>query len=285
MSARWIRVEADIVDHPKTGRLEVLLNNPCAGWYVMRALSWLSRFCPTGHVRDTDGTSLERSCQWSGAPGELLSALVTAGWLDEVRNGGWEWHDWTEHQGKVADRAKKERERKATYRARLRAEADQQRVGGVPQLSHGTSAGRPAQRDETRRDETVVTTLSSSSELDAVGAGREQLVLEPDLQEKAPTTDVALEEKLTDDEFQVFEHWRTKRRPRAKASPERKRIIAKALKLYSVADLQRAIDGVAKSPHHMGQNDRHTVYDDIELILRDAKRIEGFIALAEGRAA
>lgn len=101
-----------------------------------------------------------------------------------------------------------------------------------------------------------------------------------------PDVSEDLESKLTDSEFQVFEHWRTTRsHQRAKASPERKRLIAKALKTYTVEDLQRAIDGVSKSPHHMGQNDRHTVYDDIELILRDAKRIEGFMALAPKRSA
>ncbi len=261
--SRWIRVEIDLVDHPKTGRLESLLNNPFAGWYVMRALSWVSRFCPTGHVRDIDGTSLERSCQWRGESGELLRALVDCGWLDEARGGGWEWHNWEEHQGKVADHAKKERERKAAYRARKAAEA----TAAVAPVSRGTSAGRPALRDETRRDGTSVTTPSSSAELDASG--------------RQPAPDTTLDAALTDDEFQVFEHWRTKRHhPRAKATPERKRIIAKALKTYSVTDLQRAIDGVGRSPHHMGENERRQIYDDIELVLRDAKHIEGFMKLA-----
>ncbi len=70
-----------------------------------------------------------------------------------------------------------------------------------------------------------------------------------------------------------LEHW------------ERRRLLRKALKLYSVAELQSAIDGVRKSPHHMGANDRQQVYDDLELILRDAKRIEGFMALATRGAA
>lgn len=113
------------------------------------------------------------------------------------------------------------------------------------------------------------TTMSSSLDL---------LPVEPQ-RVKPP---LALEDKLTDDEFQVFEHWRATRHPRAKATPERKRLIAKALKVYSVADLQLAITGVTKSPHHMGENGTRTVYDDIELILRDAKHIESFLRLAGG---
>jgi hypothetical protein len=145
MSAKWIRLESDIVDHPKTGRLETALSEPLAGWYVIRALSWMSRFCPTGHVRDNDGTSLESSAKWRGPPGELLAALVSCGWLDSV-DDGWEWHDWAEHQGKVAHKAAKERERKAAYRRRT--------AQPVPRDNDGTSAGRPAQRDVTGRDVT-----------------------------------------------------------------------------------------------------------------------------------
>ena len=95
-----------------------------------------------------------------------------------------------------------------------------------------------------------------------------------------PEPPKALEDKLTDAEFQVFEHWRqTLNHPKAKATPERKRIIARALKAYSVEECQRAITGCSRSPHHMGQNDRGTRYDDLELILRDAKHIEGFLRL------
>lgn len=162
MGAKWLRLEADIVDHPKTGRLETLLGTPLAGWYVVRALSWLSRFCPTGQVRDIDGASLESSCQWRGESGRLLDSLVKAGWLDVLANGGWEWHDWAEHQGKVASKAAKERARKAAYRARLAAE----RAVVVPPVSHGTEQGHPGIRDVTGRDVTgrSLTTAGSAEE-------------------------------------------------------------------------------------------------------------------------
>jgi hypothetical protein len=70
----------------------------------------------------------------------------------------------------------------------------------------------------------------------------------------------------------VFDHWRTvHRHERAKLDDKRKRLIASALKNYSEADLCQAISGYCNSPHHMGQNDKNVVYDDIELLLRDAK--------------
>ena len=55
---------------------------------------------------------------------------------------------------------------------------------------------------------------------------------------------------------------------------KRIKVIAAALEMYSEADLCRAIDGYRHSPLHMGDNQAVTVYDDIELFLRDAKHIE-----------
>ena len=277
MSAKWMRVETDFVDHPKVMRLarHLKVDEAVAGWAVMRAWSWMSRFCPTGQVRDIDRDTLEDACKWSGGKGELLSALVSVGFFEEEPDGSLEAHDWTEHQGKVASNAEKERERKRAYRAR--------KAAGVPEMSHGTShgtddgtkTGRPAQRDVTGRDVTgrKETTLSGTPDL--------LVPVEP-----TPIRPEVLEEALTDAEFQVFEHWRTVlRHPKAKPTPERKRLIAKALRVYSVDELQRAITGCSRSPHHMGENDRRTVYDDLELILRDAKHIESFMAKAEGVAA
>lgn len=74
----------------------------------------------------------------------------------------------------------------------------------------------------------------------------------------------------------VFLHWReTWGHPRAKLDEKRRRRIRDALRLgYSEADLCQAISGYRNSPHHTGQNDRDTVFDDLELLLRDAKHID-----------
>lgn len=78
---------------------------------------------------------------------------------------------------------------------------------------------------------------------------------------------------------QIFEYWkRTMNHPRAKLDKKREQAIERAFKLgYSVNELEQAINGCATSPFHMGKNDSHKVYDDIGLIFRDAKHIEGFM--------
>lgn len=73
----------------------------------------------------------------------------------------------------------------------------------------------------------------------------------------------------------VFRHWQqVHNHPQAKLDAKRRRVIAKALKSYTEADLCQAISGYLNSPHHMGQNDRATRYDSIELFLRDAQHID-----------
>ena len=82
----------------------------------------------------------------------------------------------------------------------------------------------------------------------------------------------------------VFDYWReVMEHPNAVLDNKRSRAIAARLKHgYSVEQLKRAVDGCRASPWHQGQNDRHQVYDDIELICRDAKRVEAFLTKAEG---
>ncbi len=79
----------------------------------------------------------------------------------------------------------------------------------------------------------------------------------------------------------VFAHWqRLYGHQKAVLDAKRRKIITNALAAYSEADLCRAIEGYQSSPHHMGQNDRATMYDDIELFLRDARHIEAGLKFA-----
>jgi uncharacterized protein YdaU (DUF1376 family) len=84
------------------------------------------------------------------------------------------------------------------------------------------------------------------------------------------------------DVVRVFGHWQTVHgKARAKLDDKRKRLIRAALKIHSADDLCRCISGYKRSPFHQGKNDRGVVYDDIGLMLRDAKQIEQGIAHSE----
>lgn len=58
--------------------------------------------------------------------------------------------------------------------------------------------------------------------------------------------------------------------------PKRERLIAKAVALHGADTVEAAIRGVALSPWHMGRNPQRKRYDDLELVLRDAKHVEMF---------
>lgn len=86
----------------------------------------------------------------------------------------------------------------------------------------------------------------------------------------------------SEDVDRVFEHWKVSwDHPKAALDPKRITAIKRALKGYSVADLCACISGYRNSPHHTGQNDRQTVYDDIGLLLRDSAHIDAGIRFAE----
>ena len=81
----------------------------------------------------------------------------------------------------------------------------------------------------------------------------------------------------------IFEHWRSEfGHPKASLDPKRRRVITAALKAFEEPTLCQAISGYRNSPHHMGENERRTVYDDIELFLRDASHVEAGLRFARG---
>lgn len=82
----------------------------------------------------------------------------------------------------------------------------------------------------------------------------------------------------------VFAAWieSTHRTARTVLSPKRRRLIKLALDAYPIEDVLDAVRGWQFSEFHAGQNPGHKVFDDIELILRDAEHVERFRDFARG---
>ena len=75
----------------------------------------------------------------------------------------------------------------------------------------------------------------------------------------------------------VFAAWQTSTgRTRTRLDKPRRALIRRALADYPVEDVLAAVDGWRHSPHHRGENDRHTVYNDLSLLLRNGEHIERF---------
>lgn len=67
---------------------------------------------------------------------------------------------------------------------------------------------------------------------------------------------------------QVLKAIRPRRRPPKLSPKDRKRIEEHLRSGLDVEDLKRAVDGLMRSPHHLGENDRHTEYLELEYALR-----------------
>jgi hypothetical protein len=79
---------------------------------------------------------------------------------------------------------------------------------------------------------------------------------------------------------QIFAYWqKVMDSPKSKLDTNRKNLIMSALENYSASDVCHAIRGCSKTPHNMGQNSRNTKFNGLDLILRNAEKIDYFIGL------
>lgn len=88
------------------------------------------------------------------------------------------------------------------------------------------------------------------------------------------------------EEHVVFDAWvESTGKTRAALDSKRRRLIRARLDDgYTVDDLRLAVTGWQFSPHHRGENERGTVYNDLGLILRDADHVDAFRGYAETRS-
>jgi hypothetical protein len=99
-------------------------------------------------------------------------------------------------------------------------------------------------------------------------------------QESTSSAVAVVAPKATNPVDQVFFHWQQVMQcPRAKLDTKRRTAVQARLKDgYTAADLMQAIDGCRNSDWHMGKNKDGKVFNDLELICRDAGKVDGFMA-------
>ncbi len=190
---------------------------------------------------------VEAGARWRGTRGEFVEALIELGLITE---------DGAQVlRVKGLDRYREQLSKRAQDRERKEAA----RLLGRPEDVRRTSIGQTT--DETRQTQTQTQTQK-----------KEQLPLST---QAAPEVDPRPE--------RVFEHWRRvmgKRSTTVFDAKRRKAVEGRLRDGYSVEELCQAVDGCTLTPHNMGQNDRGERYDDLELICRDASRVDRFRARA-----
>lgn len=132
---------------------------------------------------------------------------------------------------------------------------------GRPQEGHPTPERVAPQRP----------TGSPSAPARVASEGGPNHQLEPSVE---PTTKTSGTSGAVERIFAAFQEATGK--TRARLTDDRRGRIVRWLRVYSEEELTEAARGWRWSPHHCGQNERGTVYNDLELLLRDAKHIEQF---------
>lgn len=120
------------------------------------------------------------------------------------------------------------------------------------------------------------------------GKGRERKGEEGNGEEKTHTSSCVSvkngsgESKSSDAVLKVFDYWReTMSSPKSVLDDKRRRKIKTALTHHPPDDLCKAIFGCSLSPFHMGDNPQKTKYNGVDLIFRDAEKIEQFMGFAD----
>lgn len=104
----------------------------------------------------------------------------------------------------------------------------------------------------------------------------------PDTSNQTPKEKpLSTSEPKIDPVTEIFGYWQKRMEsPKSILDDKRKKAIKAALKLgYTEKQLCEAIRGCSLSPHHMGENERSTKYNSIDLIFRNADKIDSFIAM------
>lgn len=246
----WIKWEKDLEDDPRTLRMARELKRTCNAipfhpvTVVCGGLVRLWRYADS-HIREDDTLDLGASevDELVGVPN--FCSMMPDDWLREVDEHTVELPGFQEHNGVEAKRKALTQKRVTKHRQRTRNAPTQ-------------TCNASALPDQTRP--------------------------RPDQDQKEEGSTNPVPQKRDDGPVErIFGHWQTEfGKRKAALDPKRRRTIQAALKIHDEATLCAAIAGYRNSPFHMGENENRTVYDDIELFLRNATNIENGLKFARG---
>lgn len=197
---------------------------------------------------------------------EAIDYLVAVGWLIPHPDLAYEIKDFVPRQAadSPAERASRWRDAHLNERVTKRDENPERQSNGCV----------------TKRDASVTSALADGEEEEEVEKEDQEQKALSGLQANPPASRSAARE--------VFEHWKQrmgKRKNTVFGSTREGKVRARLREGYTVAELKQAIDGCAASGFHAGDNPDGKVWNDLELICRNATKTDGFIALVEQQQA
>ena len=112
----WVAVDCNAHTNPKIIKLADLLNLDIDATVgkLTRLWAWAKLADnENGYIGALPATEFAGIMRWNKKPQTLLNALIESGLIDGNSDGGYTLHDWYELNGKSAEKARKDRERKA----------------------------------------------------------------------------------------------------------------------------------------------------------------------------
>lgn len=227
----------------------------------------------------------------------LVDAITAHGLFDLDMAGDLWIHDWNQYAGRLkrADTRRRDRERKRAWRERqlemgIGAEAadedpQEENVRGTVTDVPVTVTNVPGTNVTVPGTSVIVTPDRIGS--DRIGSDQDQINICPDKEASAEPTNGKRKRRLspvkTEDVDVVCAHY-VRYHPRAKPNEKDRAKIRKRLEEgWQADDLRRAIDGCHASPFHSGDNETGTKYQSLELIVRDAGKVQKFIEMFENK--
>lgn len=254
----WIKIEKDLLTDPRFLRMVHAYSNavvtqgrcepPRAVTHLLGCLTNLWVYADT-HIREDDTLDLgtDEIDQLIGITG--FTKLMPVDWLEIIDEHRVKLPGFQDHNGTEAKKKALTAKRVARYRDR---NVTQERINVTP-VRNAVELPDQTRPDQTRPNHKTPIPQTSAPE----------------------SPPVAQAEPAIGPIDRIFEHWREiHRHPHAQLDDKRRKVIRSALKNYGEPELCEAISGYLNSPHHMGQNESGTIYNSLELMLRDAEHID-----------
>lgn len=115
---KWVRIDDDIHDHPKTQWLaeDLGIDVDATVGKLVRIFAKVATFRPTGELTGVSYRTLEAWASWTGEPGLWARSFMARFVTGTVITG------WMERNGRAIEHQAKDAERKATWRASQKAQ-------------------------------------------------------------------------------------------------------------------------------------------------------------------
>lgn len=121
MGLPWIKVYADLPEHPKSLDLADAVGEPLAWAHMVKLWTWCSRYACDGRIQRSRA---ELAAGWTGKRGVFVAAAVEVGFLEEDGPDHVVAHDWTETQKGHIDKLERDRLAAAARRSVARLSCD-----------------------------------------------------------------------------------------------------------------------------------------------------------------